>query len=133
MPLAPLIILEVSAVLIALGGLYDLFIPRLPLNLALICGDNRRASQLVRELLRSLGGALIAVALAVFMLVATSGPSVSILTLILVLALVICAEGVNAFCMYRVGSPYFVPVGIIMLTLVGAYLAWRAPAPVPIP
>ena len=117
-------ILEIAAALIALGGLYDLFVPRLPLHLALICGGNQPAARLARELLRALGGGLLAVGIAVIMLVETAGSTVRPLTLILVLVLVLPAEGVNAFAMRRVGSPFYIPLAFVLLTLVGVILAW---------
>jgi hypothetical protein len=126
MQFAARILLEISAALITLGGLYDLFVPRLPLNLALICGDNQQASRLVRELLRALGGALTAIGLAVFVLVAFPGPTLPPATLALVLLLVLPAEGVNALAMRRVGSPFYIPLGFIALTLLGVFLAWPA-------
>jgi hypothetical protein len=124
LPISARVILEVSAALIALGGLYDLFVPRLPLNLALICGGNLPAARLTRELLRALGGALLAVGITVFILVETAGPTVRPLTLILVLVLVLPAEGVNVFAMRRIGSPFYVPLSFILLALLGVILAW---------
>jgi hypothetical protein len=126
MQFAARILLEIAATLITLGGLYDLFVPRLPLNLALICGDNRQAYRLVRELLRALGGALTAIGIAVFVLVALPGPPLPPATLLLVLLLVVPAEGTNALAMRRVGSPFYIPLAFIALTLLGVYLAWPA-------
>jgi hypothetical protein len=124
LPISARVIIEVSAALIALAGLYDLFVPRLPLNLALICGGNQPAARLARELLRALGGGLLAVGIAVLILVETADPTVRPLTLILVLVLVLPAEGVNAFAMRRVGSPFYIPLAFVVLTLIGVVLAW---------
>jgi hypothetical protein len=117
------ILLEVSAALISLGGLYDVFTPKLPPNLASICARDSRSAKLVRELLRALGGALTAVGLTFFIVIATSGANVRPLTLMLVLLLVLPSEGMNAFCMYRVGSPFQFPLAFVLLTLLGVLLA----------
>jgi hypothetical protein len=124
MPIAARILLEIAATLIAAGGVFDLFVPRLPTNLSAMCGENEQARKLARELLRALGGALVAVGVAVFTLVATSGAQVSLVTLALILILVLPAEGINAFCMYRVGSPFYIPLSFVSLTLLGVGLAW---------
>ena len=124
MPLIARIVLETAAALIALGGLYDLFTPRLPPNLVAICGDNEHASRLVRQLLRALGGSLVAIGLTVAVLVAGFGTPAQPQTLLLVLLLVIPSEGINAFCMYRVGSPYFFPLAFALLTVLGVVLGW---------
>ena len=129
MPLIAKIVLELAAALITLGGLYDLLTPKLPPNLLAICGGNAQAANLVRELLRALGGALIAIGLTVGALAAGFGPQDRRQTLVLILVLVIPSEGVNSFCMYRVGSPYYVPLGFLGLTLVGVMLAWSGYAP----
>jgi uncharacterized protein YjeT (DUF2065 family) len=100
------LILDLAAALIVLGGLYDLLTPRLPPNLATSCGDNDRARKLVRELLRALGGSLVAVGATVAALVNTSTPQTLHRTLLLILLLVIPAEGINAFSMRKVGSPF---------------------------
>jgi hypothetical protein len=44
--------------------------------------------------------------------------------LIIVLILVLPAEGVNALGMYRVGSPYQIPLGFLALTIIGVLLCW---------
>jgi hypothetical protein len=96
----------------------------LPSNLAAICGNNEDARKLARELLRALGGALVAIGLTVALLVANSGAPPRPRMLLLVLLLVLPSEGVNAFCMRRVGSPFYFPLAFAMLTLVGVVLAW---------
>jgi len=124
MPLVARIILEGAAVLIVLGGLYDLFMLRLPANLIVTCGGHEPASRLVRELLRALGAALVAIGSAVAVLVAGFGLQNRRETLLLVLLLVIPSEGVNSFCMYRVGSPFYIPLAFVLLILLGVLLAW---------
>jgi len=120
------VILMISGLLVAFGGLYDLFTPRIPLNLLAICGVNHRAQDLVRELLRALGGALTAIGLGVCIISLFAGPAPSNLELALILVLVLPAEGVNALGMYRVGSPWKIPVAFASLTFLGVVLAWAA-------
>jgi len=121
-PLIAKIVLELAAALITLGGLYDLLTPKLPPNLLAICGGNAQAANLVRELLRALGGALIAIGLTVGALAAGFGPRDRRQALALILTLVIPYEGINSFCMYRVGSPFYIPLGFLLLTLIGVLL-----------
>ena len=120
------IVLNSAAALIVLGGLYDLLTPKLPPNLAAICGDNDRARKLVRELLRALGGSLVAVGATVAALVNTSTPETLHRNLLLTLLLVTPSEGINSFSMRKVGSPFYVPLAFLLLTLLGVVLAWPA-------
>lgn len=125
MHLVPRIILDGAAALILLGGLYDIFTPRLPPNLAAVCGAGAPASRLVRELLRALGGCLVAIGIAMAVLVNAAPPDQHRQALVLVLLLVIPAEGINSFCMCRSGSPFYFPLVFIALTLIGVLLGWR--------
>ena len=120
------IVLNSAAALIVLGGLYDLLTPKLPPNLAAICGDNDRARKLVRELLRALGGSLIAVGATIAALVNTSTPETTHRNLFLILLLVVPSEGINSLSMRKVGSPFFVPLAFLLLTVLGVVLAWPA-------
>jgi hypothetical protein len=120
------IVLNSAAALIVLGGLYDLLTPKLPPNLAAICGDNDRARKLVRELLRALGGSLIAVGATIAVLVNTSIPETTHRNLLLILLLVVPSEGINSYSMRKVGSPFFVPLAFLLLTILGVFLAWPA-------
>jgi hypothetical protein len=118
------LILYCAAALIALGGLYDVFVPRLPPNLVAMCGGDERACRLARELLRALGGSLVAVGATMALLVSRLEFQGRARTLMLVLLLVLPSEGINSFSMYRVGSPFLIPLGFTLLTLVGVLLAW---------
>jgi uncharacterized membrane protein YhaH (DUF805 family) len=117
------IVLDSAATVILLGGLYDLLVPKLPSNLVALCGDNEPARKLVRELLRALGGSLVAIGGTVALLVNELHDRRR--TVVIVLLLVLPSEGVNAISMYRVGSPFFVPLAILGLTILGVLLAWR--------
>jgi hypothetical protein len=120
------IVLNSAAALIVLGGLYDLLTPKLPPNLAAICGDNDRARKLVRELLRALGGSLIAVGATIAVLVNTSIPETTHRNLLLILLLVVPSEGINSISMRKVGSPFYVPLAFLLFTILGVVLAWPA-------
>jgi hypothetical protein len=126
MHLAARIVIAISGLLIAMGGLYDLLAPRLPLNLLAICGVNHRAQNLVRELLRALGAALIAIGSAVCAIAIAAGPVLTGSEVVLILLLVLPAEGVNALAMHRMGSPWRFPAAFALLTLIGAILAWAS-------
>ena len=118
------IILEIASGLITAGGLFDVFTPNLPSNLVTICGANEAAQKLSRELLRALGGALIAVGAATAYLAVTSGANPDPSTLVLMLLLVVPAELINAVSMFRVGSPFYFPLAFASLTILGAALWW---------
>jgi uncharacterized membrane protein len=118
------VILETAGVLIAGGGLYDLLTPKLPSNLASICSGNARVEKLMRELLRALGGALLAIGGTLSALIGFCGRPPSHAVLIIALILVLPSEGVNAVEMYRVGSPYQIPLGFVALTIIGVLLSW---------
>jgi hypothetical protein len=126
MSLIARIVLNSAATLIVLGGLYDLLPPKLPPNLAAICGDNVRAQKLVRELLRALGGSLVAVGATIAALVNTSTPETDHRNLLLILLMVVPSEGINSYSMRKVGSPFFVPLAFLLLTVLGVALAWAA-------
>lgn len=117
------VILLVAGFLIAAGGLYDLLTPRLPANLAAICAGSEAAQELVRELLRALGGALVAIGAAEVLLVIRRGPALTRFDLALILMLVLPSEGVNAMAMRRVRSPWHIPAAFAVLALSGAILA----------
>ena len=118
------ILLEIAAGLITAGGLYDVFVPRLPSNLEKICGANEGAQRLTRELLRALGGSLIAIGVSVAWLVIASGPSPDSSALILVLLLVLPAEIINSICMFRVSSTFYFPLAFALIALIGVAMEW---------
>ncbi len=114
-----------AAALIALGGLYDVFVPKLPANLAAMCGKEEQPRRLVRELLRALGESLFAVGATVALLVNGMGPQKRSRTLIAYSAAGIARRRrTNAFCMYRVGSPFLIPLAFVLLTVLGTLFAW---------
>jgi hypothetical protein len=117
------IVLTVAATCIACGGLYDVFTPQLPPNLASRCSGNEDGRIVIRELLRALGGCLVGIGVAVAILAATLARQYDAHTVALILTLVLPSEGMNAIGMRRVGSPYVVPLFFILLTVSGAALA----------
>ncbi len=120
MSLTAQIALYLAAALITAGGLYDVLVPRLPDNLVAQCGSDGQALKLVRELLRALGGALIAIGVTVAMLVFHAGVANRRWTVVTVLVLVLPSEAINSFGMRRVGSPFWFPLIAIGVTLLGA-------------
>lgn len=117
------VLLDVASGLITLGGLYDIFVPALPPHLAALCGTDEKPRKLARELLRALGGCLVAVGLTVALLVNGSLIPDDRTTSEIVLLLVLPSEGLNALGMYRAGSPWVIPLGFIAITLAGVLLA----------
>lgn len=120
------IVLTVAAACIALGGLYDVFTPHLPTNLACRCFGNEDGRIAIRELLRALGACLVAIGAAVGVLATTMPRQHNAHAITLILTLVLPSEGMNAIGMHRVGSPYVVPLFFILLTASGAALALLA-------
>jgi hypothetical protein len=122
------IALNLAAALITSGGLYDVCISfqKLPANLSTMCGGNPLAAKLARELLRALGGCLVAIGLTTAALVNLDIGYDRRSRLAVVLLLVVPSEGMNAICMYRADSPYYVPLGFVLLVLLGVLLSWSA-------
>lgn len=122
------ILLYLSAVLILVGGLYDLLTPSAPPHHLAFLGvsaqelDPRTAS-LLPALLRALGGALIGVGVGSLILInrgVCQGHRWATVALVLMVGL---TEGVNAGQMHSVGSPYWAPLTFICLMTIGAALA----------
>jgi hypothetical protein len=126
MPTIGQAVLEGAGGLIALGGLYDVLVPRLPTNLKAMCGEDARSSKLVRELLRALGGSLVGIGVAVVILASGFDRESRERTTVLILILVLPSEGMNTLGMLRVGSPYYVPLALIVLTTVGLVISWSS-------
>jgi hypothetical protein len=86
------------------------------------CAGNQLACNVIRELLRALGGCLIAIGAAVGVLANSVDREHDAYALTLIIILVLPSEGMNAVGMYRVRSPFFMPLIFILLTLVGVAL-----------
>jgi hypothetical protein len=126
MPTIGQAVLEGAGSLIALGGLYDVLMRRLPSNLTAMCGGDARSTKLVRELLRALGGALVAIGIAVVILASGFDRESRERTTMLILILVLPSEGMNTLGMLRVGSPFYVPLLLILLALAGLAISWSS-------
>jgi len=121
------IVLTLAAVGIAMGGLYDALTRRLPPNLQSRCAGNQEAMIAMRELLRALGGSLICIGATVAILARSFARDHDRRKLILILGLVLLSEGVNTLSMYRVRSPYLIPLCFVALTLTGVALGLLGP------
>jgi hypothetical protein len=81
----------------------------------------------MRELLRALGGCLIAIGAAFGIVINSMDLRHDHRAIALILMLVLPSEGLNAFSMRRVGSPYIIPTIFVLLTIAGTVLALLAP------
>lgn len=117
------LLIATAGLLIAASGLFDLFTPRLPPNLAAICASQPSSERLARELLRALGGALLGIGLSVLSIAAAAPSPFSINQLLLVILLVFPAEGVNALAMHRMGSLWKFPASFLGITVAGILFA----------
>jgi hypothetical protein len=112
-------IIGIAEALIALGGCYDLFTSKLPPSLAAVCADRPQAVHLTRELLRTLG----AVGAAILWIMLHAHGRFSRFDLILLLLLGVPSEGMNAFAMRRVGSPWQFPAAFLAILLAGIMMS----------
>jgi hypothetical protein len=101
------VVLTVAGGCIASGGLYDVCTRRLPPNILRSRAGNQLACNVIRELLRALGGCLIAIGAAVGVLANSVDREHDAYALTLIIILVLPSEGMNAVGMYRVRSPFF--------------------------
>jgi len=129
-----LALLNASALLVVVGGLYDVLTPGVPsheLEFLRSMGEQPGPASvmLFRELLRALGGALIGVGVSLLALVNLPfrrGERWAAWTVGVVICL---SEGINAVGMARVGGPFWAPLTFVILALLGlafAYLPFPA-------
>jgi len=123
-----LVFLNVAAVFVVAGSLYDLLVPSVPANHLTYLGaaDGRldpRYAELDLAMLRSIGGCLLAIG--VTALVLANGPvrRGEGWARLAVAVLVVVAEGNNAYRMYPFGSPWCGPLAFAVLAAAGAALA----------
>ena len=129
---AGLLLLNVAAALIVVGGLYDIFTPTMPaheLEFIRRAGADPSSGAVVlsRELLRALGGALTAIGLATLVLVNVPFRRGERWAGWTIATVVVVAEGVNAVGMARVGGPFWAPIAFIGLVLAGLVIARLGP------
>jgi uncharacterized protein YjeT (DUF2065 family) len=120
--------LNIAAIFVIAGSLYDLLVPSVPANHLTYLGtaDGQlapRYAELDLAMLRSIGGCLLAIG--VTALVLANGPvrRGMVWARLAVAVLVVVAEGNNAYRMYPFGSPWYGPLGFAALAAVGAALA----------
>jgi hypothetical protein len=82
----------------------------------------KAAAIAIRELLRALGACLVAIGATVATVAVSMDLRHDHRKIAIILMLVLPSEGLNAVGMRRVGSPYFVPLTFILLTVVGVAL-----------
>jgi hypothetical protein len=115
-------LLNCAATLVALGGIVDMVLPAAPASWLDYLGStvvSPETSSLLLGLLRALGGCLVAIGLTALLII--NGPLLreepwarwALLILIGV------SEGINASQMWRFGSPYYIPLAFIALTVTG--------------
>ena len=122
-----LILLNLTAGLIVVGGLYDLLLSQVPEHLATYLGSvvgeaDVRTERLVLALLDALGGSLVAVGLAALVLINGALRRRERWAGVTVLMMVGLAEGANAWGMWTVAAPWWAPLTFIGLTALGAAL-----------
>jgi hypothetical protein len=123
MPAAGRLLVGIAGALIALGGCYDLFASKLPAGFVAACADRPQAARLTRELLRALGGALLAVGIAIAGVAIHAHGRFTRTEVVLLLLLALPSEGANAFAMRRAGSPWAFPAVFLAILLVGIVLS----------
>ncbi len=123
-----LVFLNVAAVFVIGGSLYDLLVPSVPVNhlTYLHAADGQldpRYAELDLAMLRSIGGCLLAIGVTV--LVLANGPvrRGEGWARLAVAILVVVGEGNNAYRMYPFGSPWYAPLGFAVLGGIGVALA----------
>ena len=124
---AGLKILNCAAVLVMLGGCFDMLVPAVPSNLLsylkLAKADvSPQLSLLLLGLLRALGGCLLAIGITGLFLIngpLKRGERWASWALLILIGL---AEGINASQMWRFGSPYYFPLAFVALTVVGVMI-----------
>ena len=122
------IMLNVAGVLVILGALYDLVVPSVRANHLAYLGAKAdrldpRFAELDLAMLRSIGGCLLAVGVSTIVLAngpVRRGERWSLWTAVLLVGL---AEGNNAYRMFPFKSPWYGPLGFVVLALVGVVLA----------
>ena len=113
-----------AMVLVVAGGLYDLLVPSVPTFQLEFLGVsqselNPNFLQLHIAVFRALGGCLLAIGVCGLILI--NGPirEGQRLPGLAVLVMVGLGEGINAIQMYKVGSPFWVPLVFIGLLTLG--------------
>jgi len=120
-------ILNCAAVLVMLGGCFDMLIPAVPPNLLVYLGVpeadlSPHLSSLLLGLLRALGGCLLAIGITALLIINGPLKRGERWAAWALLILICISEGINASQMWRFRSPYYVPLAFAALTVVGVML-----------
>jgi hypothetical protein len=123
-------ILNFAAVLVMLGGCYDMLIPAVPSNLLSYLELTRteispHLSSLLLGILRALGGCLLAIGITALLIIngpLRRGERWAAWALLILIGL---SEGINASQMWRFGSPYYAPLAFVALMVVGVMMLPR--------
>jgi hypothetical protein len=123
-----LIVLNIAGVLVIAGSLYDLFVPSVPRNHLVYLGKadgalDPRYAELDLAMLRSIGGCLLAIGIAVLVLTNIPIRRGEAWARVAVVLLVGLAEGNNSYRMFAFGSPWYGPLGFALLAAAGSLLA----------
>ena len=125
-----LTILNCAAVLVTLGGCFDMLMPAVPANLLSYLEVTKaemspHLTSLLLGFLRALGGCLLAIGIAALPIIngpVRRGERWAPRTLLILIGV---SEGINASQMWRFGSPYYAPLAFVALTVVGVLLLPR--------
>jgi hypothetical protein len=123
-------ILNCAATLVLLGGCFDMLLPSVPSNLAGFLGVAKadispQLALLLLGLLRALGGCLLAIGITALLIIngpLKRGEKWAAWALPILIGL---AESINASQMWRFGSPYYLPLVFVALTVLGVMLLPR--------
>jgi hypothetical protein len=124
---AGLVLLNIAATLVMLGGCFDMLLPIVPPNLLHYLklpghAATPELSALLLGLFRALGGCLLAIGLGCLIIIncpVKRGERWASWTVFLLIGL---SEGINASQMWRFGSPYYFPLAFVFLTVIGLLL-----------
>ena len=117
-----LILLWFVAFVQIIGGIYDIALPSMPSWHLVFLGaesdtiDSRKVALDLAQM-DAIGGGLLAIGVAIVILVAGPLQRNDVWAKFVILALVLIGNGLNAYGMFQVGSPYPVPLVLIALTL----------------
>jgi hypothetical protein len=122
-----LTILNCAAVLVILGGCFDMLMPAVPSNLLGYLEVAKadmppHLSSLLLGLLRALGGCLLTIGISALLIIngpLKRGERWASWALLILIGL---SEGINASQMWRFGSPYYWPLAFVALTVVGVVI-----------
>ena len=123
-------VLNVGAVLLTLGGLYDLLTVSIPELWSGVLGQSAtnlppQVARLLLALLRALGGALVAIGLGTLVLINGPFRRGDRWAAVAIVLLVVVAEANNAIQMWTTGATYYwVTLVYVVLVLAGVALAY---------